>query len=108
MSDFDGAGTRWHTPEPSQEGIGNKTSAPTNKVSILNIYKLLSTYMMDYEKSLKDSLGSIKGQAASEIDQGVLLELQAMVQTWGTISATSTGIVRSIGDTLSKITQNIR
>ncbi|MDR0351569.1 MAG: hypothetical protein LBH49_02895 [Puniceicoccales bacterium] len=64
--------------------------------------------MSDYEKSLKESLGVIQGSTASEIDQGTLLELQAMVQTWGTISATSTGIVRSIGDTLSKITQNIR
>ncbi|MDR1458177.1 MAG: hypothetical protein LBI37_01485 [Puniceicoccales bacterium] len=106
MSDGIGTGGQWF--ERSEGKLIGSQTGESSKVSILNIYKILATYMQDYEKSLKDSLASINGQSASEIDQGTLLELQSMVQTWGTISATSTGIVRSIGDTLSKITQNIR
>jgi hypothetical protein len=64
--------------------------------------------MVAYEKGLSESIKNIEGSNASDIDQGTLLQLQAMVQTWGTISATSTGIVRTVGDTLTKIVQNIR
>ena len=80
----------------------------TNKLSIFNMYTVLSSYMSAYEKGLADSIKTIEGSSASDIDQGTLLKLQAMVQTWGTVSATSTGIVRTVGDTLMKITQNIR
>ena len=80
----------------------------TNKLSIFNMYTVLSSYMSAYEQGLADSIKTIEGSSASDIDQGTLLKLQAMVQTWGTVSATSTGIVRTVGDTLMKITQNIR
>lgn len=80
----------------------------TNKLSIFNMYTVLSSYMTAYEQGLAESIKTIEGSSASDIDQGTLLKLQAMVQTWGTVSATSTGIVRTVGDTLMKITQNIR
>lgn len=80
----------------------------SDKLSIINIYKVLASYVSAYEAQLADSVKSIQGSNATDIDQGTLLELQAMVQTWGTIAATATGIVRSVGDVLTKITQNIR
>ncbi|MDR2806815.1 MAG: hypothetical protein LBB11_01495 [Puniceicoccales bacterium] len=79
-----------------------------NKLSIFNIYLVLSSYMTAYEKGLAEAVKTIEGSSASDIDQGTLLRLQAMVQTWSTVSAVATGIVRTVGDTLTKITQNIR
>jgi hypothetical protein len=80
----------------------------TGKLSIFNMYIVLASYMTAYEKGLADTIKVIEGNTASDIDQGTLLRLQAMVQTWGTVSATATGIVRTVGDTLTKIVQNIR
>jgi hypothetical protein len=80
----------------------------TGRLSIFNMYHVLASYMSAYEKGLADTIKSIEGTQAADIDQGTLLKLQAMVQTWGTVAATSTGIVRTVGDTLMKITQNIR
>ncbi len=79
-----------------------------NRVSIENLYLALATYISSYEKELKNSIQGITGQTASEVDQGTLLNIQAKVQTWGTIVSTSTGIVRAIGDGLKSTTQNIR
>ena len=79
-----------------------------DKFSIINIYKALAGYISAYEKEMADALGKIQGQNADQVDQGTLLELQAMVQTWSTVSATATGIVRALGDALIKISQNIR
>ena len=103
--------THYPTKDFSFEAAGDfnwNGSTVGDKLSIINIYKILASYISAYEAQLADSIKSIQGSNASDIDQGTLLELQAMVQTWGTISATSTGIVRSVGDTLTKITQNIR
>ncbi|MDR1366761.1 MAG: hypothetical protein LBJ13_02530 [Puniceicoccales bacterium] len=80
----------------------------TGRMSIFNMYKVLSSYMVAYEKGLSESIKNVEGSNASEIDQGTLLQLQAMVQTWGTVAAVATGTVRTVGDTLMKITQNIR
>lgn len=90
------AGFEWNSTE-----IGNK-------LSIINIFKVLANYMSSYENALAKGIDSIKGTNASNIDQGTLLELQAMVQTWSTVSGTATGVLRSVGDVLTKITQNIR
>ncbi|MDR2372309.1 MAG: hypothetical protein LBD60_04130 [Puniceicoccales bacterium] len=81
---------------------------PTGKLSIFNMYIVLASYMTAYEKGLADTIKCIEGSAASDIDQGTLLRLQAMVQTWGTVASTSTGIIRTVGDTLTKIVQNVR
>jgi hypothetical protein len=83
-------------------------SGQGSRLSIFNMYSVLSSYMVAYEKGLSNSIKNIEGANASDIDQGTLLQLQAMVQTWGTVSATATGIVRTVGDTLTKIVQNIR
>lgn len=81
---------------------------PSGSLSIASIYGVLYSYVKDYEQELADTISTIEGSTANEIDQGTLLHLQAMVQTWGTVSAVSTGIIRLVGDTLMKITQNIR
>ena len=78
------------------------------KVSIENLYLALASYITNYEKELKSSIGKMSGKTADEVDQGTLLNIQAKVQTWGVIVSTSTGIVRAIGDGLKSTTQNIR
>jgi hypothetical protein len=80
----------------------------TGRLSIFNMYTVLSSYLSAYEKGLADSIKTIEGSNASDIDQGTLLRLQAMVQTWGTVTSTATGIIRTVGDTLTKIVQNVR
>ncbi|MDR1435046.1 MAG: hypothetical protein LBI77_01405 [Puniceicoccales bacterium] len=80
----------------------------TGRLSIWNMYMVMSSYMKAYEKGLADTIKTIEGNSAADIDQGTLLKLQAMVQTWGTVASTATGIVRTVGDTLTKIVQNIR
>jgi hypothetical protein len=81
---------------------------PSDRLSIFNMYIVLANYMSYYEKGLADTITTLQGSTAQDIDQGTLLRLQAMVQTWGTVSGTATSIVRAVGDTLTKITQNIR
>ncbi|MDR2812485.1 MAG: hypothetical protein LBB05_01685 [Puniceicoccales bacterium] len=102
----------WENPTDLGFQMGGETlpelSSTTGKLSIFNMYIVLSSYMTAYEKGLADTIKVIEGSTASDIDQGTLLRLQAMVQTWGTVSATATGIVRTVGDTLTKIVQNIR
>lgn len=78
------------------------------KFSIFNIYKVLAAYVSAYEKGMAEAIDKINGKNSNQVDQGTLLELQAMVQTWSTVSATATGIVRALGDALIKISQNIR
>jgi hypothetical protein len=80
----------------------------TGRLSIWNMYIVLSSYLRAYEKNLADNIKVIEGNSAADIDQGTLLQLQAMVQVWATVASTATGIVRTIGDTLAKIVQNIR
>jgi hypothetical protein len=81
----------------------------TSKISIESLYSVLSSYVREYESSLKTSIDAMSNNAnADAVDQGTLLNIQAKVQTWGTIVSTSTGIVRAIGDGLKAITQNVR
>lgn len=80
----------------------------SEKISITAIYELLAKAVTKYEKSMYSAIKSISKKSGDNINQGQLLNLQAQVQTWGTMVSTSTGIVRGIGDTLTKITQNIR
>jgi hypothetical protein len=75
--------------------------------SIVNRYRVLLSDMVASEKVLSDSPQSIESNNASDIDQRKLLQMQDMVHNWGTISVTSTGIERTIGDILTKIMQNI-
>jgi hypothetical protein len=80
----------------------------TGKVSIQNLYTALANYIASYEALLKSSIAGMTGANADQVDQGSLLNIQAKVQTWGTIVSTATGIVRAIGDGLKGTTQNIR
>jgi hypothetical protein len=61
-----------------------------------------------FEEEMKVAINAIKGQDAHTIDQGTLLELQMNVQNWSTLVAMMTGLMRSIGDGMSKVVQNIR
>lgn len=79
-----------------------------DKLSTFNMYKVLAGHVSSYESALAAGIDSIKGTNASNIDQGTLLELQTMVQTWSIVAGTATGILRAVGDVLMKITQNIR
>lgn len=87
---------------------GGVTFAENTQVSIENLYLALASYIASYENELKSSIQGMAGAKADEVDQGTLLNIQAKVQTWGTIVSTSTGIVRAIGDGLKATTQNIR
>jgi hypothetical protein len=80
----------------------------SGEISITSIYKILASAISKYEKSLYKAISSISNTSGTNINQGQLLNLQAQVQTWGTMVSTSTGVVRGIGDTLTKITQNVR
>jgi hypothetical protein len=104
MSDLD---FRFPSADLSEE-TGDIVMNQTGRLSIFNMYRVLASYMSAYEKGLSESIRKIEGSNASDIDQGALLQLQAMVQTWGTVAGISTGIVRTVGDTLTKIVQNIR
>ncbi|MDR0590585.1 MAG: hypothetical protein LBG09_01890 [Puniceicoccales bacterium] len=101
----------WKIDSGIEFGTGSELpnlTAPSDRLSIFNMYIVLANYMSHYEKGLADTIKTLEGSTAQDIDQGTLLRLQAMVQTWGTVSGTATSIVRSVGDTLTKITQNIR
>ncbi|MDR1255851.1 MAG: hypothetical protein LBJ94_02935 [Puniceicoccales bacterium] len=76
--------------------------------SIESIYQSLASYIKNYEGELASSIQGMGGTTGENIDQGTLLNIQAKVQTWGTIVSTATGIVRAIGDGLKSTTQNIR
>jgi hypothetical protein len=76
--------------------------------SIEFLYQALSKYISDYEGELRNSIQGLSGKSSKDIDQGVLLNIQAKVQTWGTIVSTSTGVLRAVGDGLKSTTQNIR
>jgi hypothetical protein len=77
-------------------------------MSIELLYRALASYIADYESELKSSIEGMSGKTADQVDQGVLLNIQAKVQTWGTIVSTSTGTLRAVGDGLKSTTQNIR
>lgn len=87
---------------------GGPVSLAGKRISIQHLYEALATYIANYEEELKDSIQGMSGKNADQVDQGTLLNIQAKVQTWGTIVSTSTGIVRAIGDGLKSTTQNIR
>lgn len=86
----------------------NPGAGPVDIVSIEEIYIFLASYISGYEARLKSAIDGMSNKSADQIDQGTLLSIQAKVQTWGTIVATSTGILRAVGDALRTITQNIR
>jgi hypothetical protein len=77
-------------------------------ISIENLYLALASYVSEYEGELKSSIEGMSGKTADAVDQGTLLNIQAKVQTWGTIVSTVTGTLRAVGDGLKSTTQNIR
>jgi hypothetical protein len=77
-------------------------------VSIEARYEVLSKYVADYEVELKNSIEGLAGKKSNEVDQGTLMNVQAKVQTWGTIVTSVTGALRAIADGLKSTTQNIR
>ncbi|MDR2030407.1 MAG: hypothetical protein LBP65_03010 [Puniceicoccales bacterium] len=71
-----------------------------------NLYKVLVQVVAKQETDLNSEIQSLSGTGT--IDQGTLLKVQGMVQTWGVTSGLATGTLRAAGDTLTKTTQNIR
>ncbi|MDR1437691.1 MAG: hypothetical protein LBI69_01365 [Puniceicoccales bacterium] len=71
------------------------------------LYKYLVAVVKAQEEDVNKTVDEIS-QSGSTVDQGVLLKMQAMVQTMGIISGMATGILRAVGDALNKVTQNIR
>ncbi|MDR3317104.1 MAG: hypothetical protein LBS68_03515 [Puniceicoccales bacterium] len=71
------------------------------------LYELLGTVVNNQEMELNSAITSLASQGSS-VDQGSLLRVQGMVQTWGVTSGLATGTLRAAGDALTKTTQNIR
>ncbi|MDR0727584.1 MAG: EscF/YscF/HrpA family type III secretion system needle major subunit [Puniceicoccales bacterium] len=72
-----------------------------------NLYRLLGQVVSAQESDLNNEIQELATQGAS-VDQGSLLKVQGMVQSWGVVSGLATGTLRAAGDALSKTTQNIR
>jgi hypothetical protein len=88
--------------------LGNLDELGDEAFSIENIANYGVTQVRAFEENMKTAINAIKGQDSKTIDQGTLLELQMNVQTWSTLIALMTGLLRCIGDGMAKITQNIR
>jgi hypothetical protein len=71
------------------------------------LYQLLGKVVNDQESDLNKAITDL-ANSGSNIDQGALLKVQGMVQTWGVTSGLATGTLRAAGDALSRTTQSIR
>ncbi|MDR2341216.1 MAG: EscF/YscF/HrpA family type III secretion system needle major subunit [Puniceicoccales bacterium] len=71
------------------------------------LYRLLGQVVSNQEGDLNSEISAL-AESGSSVDQGQLLKVQAMVQTWGILSGLATGTLRAAGDALTKTTQNIR
>jgi hypothetical protein len=72
-----------------------------------NLYRLLGAVVSAQEAGLNDEIAELATQGAS-VDQGALLKVQGMTQSWGILSGLASGTLRAAGDALTKTTQNIR
>ncbi|MDR1435943.1 MAG: hypothetical protein LBI39_01915 [Puniceicoccales bacterium] len=72
-----------------------------------NLYEVLGKVVHDQEDTLNKSIENI-AKSGSNIDQGALLRVQGMVQSWGVTSGLATGTLRAAGDALSRTTSNMR
>jgi hypothetical protein len=72
-----------------------------------NLYRLLGDVVNKQENSLNDAINDLASKG-SNIDQGALLRVQGMVQSWAVTSGLATGTLRAAGDALSRTTQSIR
>ncbi|MDR1401758.1 MAG: hypothetical protein LBI81_02260 [Puniceicoccales bacterium] len=75
-------------------------------VTLGRIYKLLATCVSSCEKGLKTTISKLEGE--DDIGQQQMLALQAKIQSWGNLTTTCTGLLRSVGDALKATSQNIR
>jgi hypothetical protein len=71
------------------------------------LFAKLAAVVSTQESELNTAIDSLASSGGS-IDQGALLKVQGMVQSWGVTSGLATGTLRAAGDTLTKTTQNIR
>lgn len=78
------------------------------KVSTLeNLYEVLGNVVDIQEEELNTEINKL-ADTGGTIDQGLLLKVQGMVQTWGVTSGLATGTLRAAGDCFTKTTNNIR
>lgn len=68
---------------------------------------VLAKVVYNQEKDLNTEIADLN-EAENGIDQGRLLKVQGLVQVWSVTSGLATGAIRAAGDTLVKVTQNIR
>ncbi|MDR2419947.1 MAG: EscF/YscF/HrpA family type III secretion system needle major subunit [Puniceicoccales bacterium] len=92
----------------SDSGLGQFETFGEAMFSVQNIADYGVTQVKQFEANMKTAIEAIKGQDASTIDQGTLLELQMNVQNWATLVAMMTNLMRAIGDGMGKVVQNIR
>jgi hypothetical protein len=71
------------------------------------LFRLLGEVVSNQEEDLNKEISRL-AETGGNIDQGALLKVQGMVQTWGVTSGLATGTLRAAGDALTKTTQNIR
>jgi hypothetical protein len=71
------------------------------------LFAKLAEVVSRQESDLNSAIDGLASSGGS-IDQGALLKVQGMVQSWGVTSGLATGTLRAAGDTLTKTTQNIR
>lgn len=93
------------------DGTLNDLSKPIfskGQVSTLEkLYEILGDVVDTQEKELNDEIDKLS-QDGGTIDQGMLLKVQGMVQTWGVTTGLATGTLRAAGDCFTKTTNNIR
>ncbi|MDR2677570.1 MAG: hypothetical protein LBB26_03340 [Puniceicoccales bacterium] len=76
--------------------------------STLNrLYQLLGRVVSNQEADLNNQIAELT-EGGANVDQGALLKVQGMTQSWGVVSGLATGTLRAAGDALNKTTQNIR
>ncbi|MDR2576587.1 MAG: hypothetical protein LBC42_00870 [Puniceicoccales bacterium] len=88
-------------------GTGSVGGSEGSCYTLDALYRLLGSVVSNQESSLNAAIDEL-ATAASSVDQGSLLKIQGMTQTWGVTSGLATGTLRAAGDALTKTTQNIR
>ncbi len=84
--------------------ISNPTDGES--VTLGRIYALLASCVASCEENLQSAINKLEKE--DDIGQEQLLALQAKIQSWGNLTSTATGLLRSVGDSLKSTTQNIR
>lgn len=72
-----------------------------------NLFDTLAAVVVSQENELTGVIDEL-GDSGAGLDQGKLLRVQGMVQSWSITAGLATGTIRAAGDAIVKVTQNIR